>query len=79
VSGTRGLKVEVFRNYGATPTRGESPLLTRTLPSATASTAEGDDLYLPTGNYAIKFTNLDASQAITVQATADTVDNLVTA
>jgi len=79
VAATRGVKIEVFRNYGATPTQGESPCLTRTMPSAAASTAEGDDFYLPTGNYAVKFTNLDASNAVTLVATSDTIDDLETA
>lgn len=79
VAATRGLKVEVFRRYGATPTTAESALLTFTLPSATASTAESLDVYLGPGKYNIKLTNLDASNAVTAGVTGDVVANLATA
>lgn len=78
VAATRGLKVEVFRRYGATPTTGESALLTYTLPSATASTAESLDFFLPTGKYNIRLTNLDSSNAVTAGCTGDTIPNLTT-
>jgi hypothetical protein len=79
VAATRGLKVEVFRRYGSSPTTGETAFITYTLPSATASTAESIDFYLPCGKYNIKITNLDATNAITVEVTGDTVSNLSTA
>lgn len=78
VAATRGLKVEVFRRYGSTPTTGETAFLTYTLPSAVASTAESIDVYLPCGQYNIKLTNLDGTNAITVEVTGDTVTNLST-
>lgn len=78
VSGTRGLKVEIFRRYGSSPTTADTPMMTYTLPSQTASTAESADFVLGTGKYNIKITNLDASQAITVEITADTVDSVTT-
>ena len=79
VAATRGLKVEVFRRYGTTPTTGQTAFLTYTLPSTTASTAESLDFYLPTGQYNIKITNLDASNAVTVEITGDKVTALATA
>jgi hypothetical protein len=78
VAATRGLRVDVFRRYASGPTTGESPMLTFFLPSQTASTAESLDFYLPTGKYNIKITNQDASNAITVEITGDTVTNLST-
>ena len=78
VSATRGVRIDVYRKYGNGPTVGESPFMTFTLPSATISTAESIDFFLPTGIYQIKLTNLDAAQAVTVEVTGDTVDNLTT-
>ena len=76
VAGTRGLRVDVYRRYGSTPTTGQTPFLTYTLPSATASTAESIDFFLPCGKYNILLTNLDATNAITVAITGDTVTSL---
>jgi hypothetical protein len=78
VAATRGLKVEVFRRYGSTPTTGESAMLTYILPSATASTAESLDVFLPPGKYNIKLTNLDATNAVTAGVTGDVIANLTT-
>jgi hypothetical protein len=79
VAATRGVKVEVFRRYGTTPTLGESAMLTYTLPSTTASTAESLDFFLPTGKYNIKITNLDGTNAVTVEITGDVISNVATA
>jgi hypothetical protein len=73
VSATRGLRVEVFRRYGSTPTTGETAMLTYTLPSATASTAESLDVFLGPGKYNVKLTNLDATYATTAGVTGDTL------
>lgn len=82
VAATRGVRVQVYRRYGPLtgggPTTAESPLLTYTLPSATASTAESIDFYLGPGVYSIKLTNLDAVNAVTCEITGDTVDSLTT-
>lgn len=78
VAATRGLKVEIFRRYGSSPTLGETAFLTYTLPSATASTAESLDFALPTGKYNLKITNLDGTNAITVEITGDVITNLST-
>jgi hypothetical protein len=79
VAATRGVTIEVFRRYGTTPTTAQTAMLTYTLPSATASTAESLDLFLPPGVYNIKLTNLDATNAVTVEVTSDKVANLATA
>jgi hypothetical protein len=80
VAATRGLQIDIYHRYGSSPTTAPSPMMTFTLPSAVASTAEtSPPIYLPGGQYNVKFTNLDASNAITVEATIDTVDNVVTA
>lgn len=79
VAATRGLKIEIFRRYGTTPTTGQSAMLTYTLPSQTASTAESLDIFLDTGIYNIKLTNLDATNAVTVEVTSDKVASLGTA
>jgi hypothetical protein len=78
VSATRGLQCQFFRRYASGPTTGQTPILTITLPSATASTAESKDVFLSTGKYALIITNLDAAQAITVEITSDSVTNLST-
>lgn len=78
IAATAGVKVEVFRRYGATPTTGESAFLTFTLPSAATNTAESIDFFLGPGYYNIKVTNLDASNAVTVGITGDTFDSVTT-
>lgn len=80
VSATRGLKVEVFRRYGSTPTTGATPLFTYTMPSASASTLESLDFFLPGPNkYNIKLTNLDAAQQLDeISVWSDTWDDLET-
>ena len=77
VAATRGVKTEIFRRYGSSPTTGQSAWMTYTLPSQTASTAESADLMVPPGKYNIKITNLDTANAVTVEITGDTVDSLV--
>jgi len=74
VAATRGLQIEVFREYSTGPTLGQTAFLTVVLPSAVANTAESDDIWLQTGKYLIKLTNLDATNAVTAEVTADTVD-----
>jgi len=78
ISGTRGLKVEIFRRYGSGPTTAETPMMTFYMPSQTISTAESFDFFLSTGKYNIKVTNLDAAQAVTVEMGDDTVTSLTT-
>jgi len=73
VSGTRGLRIDVYRRFGNGPTKAASPFLSFTLPSGAASTAESLDIFLSTGKYNITITNLDGSNAVTVEITGDTV------
>jgi hypothetical protein len=78
VAATRGVRIDIYRNFGSVPTKASSPFLTYTLPSAVASTAESADIFLGWGKYNITITNLDAANAVTVQITGDTVDSLRT-
>lgn len=79
VAATRGVRVDVYRKYGSSPTTGQTPMMSYFLPSQTASTAESIDFFLPSGKWNIKITNLDASNAVTVEITGDTVTSLTTA
>ena len=79
VAATRGLKIEIFRRYGSSPTTAQTPMMTYTLPSTTASTAESLDIFLDSGVYNIKLTNLDGTNAITVEVTSDKIASLATA
>lgn len=72
VASTRGVRVDIYARYGSSPTTGATPVQTYTLPSATASTAEDLTIYLAPGKYNIKVTNLDGTNAVTVEITADT-------
>lgn len=78
VSSIRGVRIDIYRRYGSSPTTGQSPIQAYTLPSATISTAESADFFLGPGKYNIKITNLDAGNAVTVEITGDTVDSLAT-
>jgi hypothetical protein len=80
ISAVRGLKVEVFRRFGSTPTTAATAFLPFTLPSAVISTLESLDFFLPGPNkFNIKLTNLDAAQGLTeVSVTSDTFDDLDT-
>jgi hypothetical protein len=78
VAATRGLRIDVFRRYGSSPTTGETAWYSFTMPSTTASIAESLDFTLEPGKYSFKFTNLDASNAITVEATGDVLASLLT-
>lgn len=76
VSSTRGLRIDVYREYSTGPTQGQSPFTSYTLPSQTASTAESADIWVGTGKYLLTLTNLDGTNAVTVEITADTVDGI---
>jgi hypothetical protein len=75
VAGTNGLQVDVFRRFGAGPTDDTISILTFII-TTTASTTKYQSFTLPTGKYDIKLTNLDASNAITVEMTSTTVDTI---
>jgi hypothetical protein len=72
VAATRGVRVDIFNRHGSTPTTGDSAVQSYTLPSAAASTAETLTIRLGPGKYNVKVTNLDASNAVTVEITGDT-------
>ena len=76
VAATAGVRVDVFAGYGSTPTYTTvNPNFTMTVPAGTATvTVYSPKIYLPTGKYQVKLTNLDATNAVTVEATMDTVD-----
>lgn len=77
VSSTRGVQIQIFNRYGSTPTTAPTAMITITLPSASASTAESaPPIALPPGKYNVTLTNLDASNAVTVAATMDTIDSV---
>lgn len=72
VAATRGVQVDIFNRHGSTPTTGDSAVQSYTLPSAAASTAETLTIRLGPGKYNIKVTNIDATNAVTVEITGDT-------
>jgi len=72
----RGVKVDVQFRYGSGPAVATIPIQSLTLPSAAASTAESAPLFLSTGRYRIVITNLDITNAVTVEITGDTVDSI---
>lgn len=76
VSSTRGVQVDVLPRYGSGPTDSTIALTTYVLPSAAASTAESRTIYVGTGKFTLKITNLDTTNAVTVEITMDTVDGL---
>ena len=79
VAGTNGLKIEIFRRYGSTPTTAATAMLTYTLPSVASTAASLPPIYLGPGYYTIKWTNLDTANALTdVTITGDTVTSLST-
>lgn len=75
VSATNGLQVQVYRRYGTGPTNGQTPVVSITIPSV-ASTAASADLQLGPGKYHVICTNLDGTNAITVEVTSSTVDSV---
>lgn len=72
VAATRGVRIDVFVRYGSGPATAVTAWISFTMPSAAASTAEDLAFDLPPGKYNIKWTNLDASNAVTLEITGDT-------
>lgn len=76
VAATRGLRIEVLNGYAASGTTYNTlPERTYVLPSQTGSTAESVTLRLGPGKYRVRITNLDATNAVTVEATTGTIDS----
>ena len=79
VAATAGVKVEIFEGYGSTPTyTTTNPNYTYTIPAGAASAVVyGPKFFVSTGKWQFKLTNLDATNAVTVEGTLDTVDSVV--
>lgn len=75
VSATNGLKVEAFGLFGAGPTADTIAFPSFTI-TTVVSTANYQSFELPPGKWRVKLTNLDASNAVTVEATTWTTDTL---
>ena len=75
VAGTAGLRVDIFRRFGSSPTTATTAFMSYTIPSV-ASTAASCDIFLGPGKYNVKLTNLDATNAVTAQVTGDTITSL---
>ena len=76
VAATRGLRCEFFPRYGTGPTDTTIAPMAIDLPSQTASVAESRTFFLPTGKWTVKVTNLDVTNAITVEISSATIDSL---
>lgn len=76
IAATAGLKIEIFAQFGTTPTNATvNPNFSFTIP-AVSGLQYSPRIYLPTGDWHVILTNLDATNSITVtQATVDTVDS----
>lgn len=72
VAATRGVRVDVYERYGTSPTDAATPSWSLSMPSLTASTAEHLPIKLWPGLWKITLTNLDATNAVTLEATLDT-------
>lgn len=73
IAATKGVRIDIYDRYGSGPTTSIQPVQTWTLPSDVASTAEDLTIWLPPGNYNVKWTNLDATNAVTLEITGDTM------
>jgi hypothetical protein len=76
LAATNGLQIDIFRVIGSTPVVDNIPIVSFVM-AGVASTARALSVELSTGQYQIKFTNLDATNGLTlVYATADTIDTV---
>jgi len=76
IAATRGLKIECFAQYGTGPSTSLIAQILYQLQSLTASTAESTILFLPSGKWTVKLTNLDATNAVTIEVTSATIDTI---
>lgn len=86
VAGTSGLQIQCFAIYSGstygdagTATRDDNPNFAFTVNNYNGHASDvvySPKIYLPTGKWKLKITNLDASNAITVEAIVDTVDSV---
>lgn len=75
VAATSGVKVEFFARYGSTAADTTIATFSYTIP-ATASATVSRTFYLGTGKWTWKLTNLDATNAVTIEITDATVDGI---
>lgn len=82
VAATFGVRIDVFALYSST-TYGDAstgtavPNYSYTVAGYTASQiVYSPKVYVPTGKWKFKITNLDATNAVTVEAIVDTVDTI---
>lgn len=82
VNATFGVRIDVFEiysgaTYGDAGTATANPNFSITVAGYTASqVAYSPKIYVPTGKWKFKITNLDPSNAVTVEGLADTVDSI---
>ena len=72
VAATNGCQVQIFSTSDAGTTYDAVPFVFFVIPTV-ASTAQAASVDLPPGQYKLKLTNLDTTNAITVEATLGTV------
>ena len=76
IAATRGVKIECFAQYGTGPSTSTVAQLLYQLQSLTASTLESTILFLPSGKWTVKLTNLDTTNAVTIEVTSATIDTI---
>lgn len=77
VAATRGVRVDFFPRYGSTPEDSLIAAFSYTMPSTAASTEESKTFFVGTGQWTVKVTNLDVTNAVTLEITSATVDGIV--
>jgi hypothetical protein len=78
VASTRGLQVDMLPGYGSTLAYATNAAISITIGQAlAASTTESSVIYVPTGKYQCKISNLDINNAVTVEITSATIDSYV--
>jgi hypothetical protein len=76
VATTRGLLVNFLPVYAAAATNSTLAAFSYTFPSATASTSESKTFFLGTGKWRVYLQNLDTTNAVSVEITADYVTGI---
>lgn len=76
VAATRGVRVDVYPRYSTTPVDTTIAAYSVRLDSAAASTPESRTIFLGTGKWKVTITNLDATNAVTVEITGDYVTGI---
>lgn len=76
VASTRGVRCDFKPRYGSTAEDATIPAFSYTMPSAVASTEESKTFFLGTGQWTITVTNLDVTNAVTLEISSATVDGI---